>query len=142
MDLTGPLALELVTDIARIRADFAAAEQAILLADRHSVLARIQDRELVLADARELVRRFEAVRNALKYPRQLPAASDFAAAKQSTLAHARSGKRPSALEIHEVLDEARDARPEIAALWPVYEPNEPNVLLSMRFERFQARNGA
>ena len=137
--LDGPLALEILARIARVRAETKAAEQAYADATREDVLARRDALEFAKADARSLHREMCELRNALRVPKFDP--TPFENSRTATAALvARPAKRPNANDQFAALQQGRVATDTAEViLWACWEPTEPHALLTLRWESYSTR---
>ena len=131
-DLGGPLARDLVSRITAIRAALASAYAAKACATRETVETALLEIEKCLADDRTLARDIAAAAASLALP-SLPDAKSFHDAAGNTADLERlPAKRPSARQMHRVLDNAFNTSPAVALLHVIYETQPEHELVKLR----------
>jgi hypothetical protein len=120
-DLTGPLAQDLITRIAAVRAASTAAWTAKEHATRDTVEAALLEIEKVAAEARQLDRDIAQALAGLQVP-ELPSENDFRDAKlNSEDLERQPGKRPRAELVARAIDAGTNTPLSVARLFVAYE---------------------
>jgi hypothetical protein len=137
-NLSGQGALVLIGRIDAARLAFARANEAVHLADRDTADEANRELERCEAEFRSIDRAVADLYAALAVP-SLPDAKTFAEARAATIDLARrAGKKPGIVDQHHAMDLGRDASPNAARLWIIYE-TEPHALIDLRWARYAAR---